>query len=110
MLALTIQLDTRHDIVTMRLLGSASAANADTLDRAVRELAIRAPRRVVVDMRGLTFISSPALALIAHLQREVEAAGGSLIVSDAPPQIAQVVRTCRVGDLLPMAEDFARAG
>ncbi|MGD9688801.1 MAG: STAS domain-containing protein [Phycisphaerales bacterium] len=109
MSTLRTSIDSRHDQLTLRLTGDAGVRNLDTLDRVARLLAVTSPRRVVVNLSGVTFISSLGVGVLARLQRVVEASGGTLVVSDAPKPIGDVIRHCRVGDLLPEAEHCAKA-
>jgi anti-anti-sigma factor len=101
---LSIQIETKTTALVVRMEGDANAANAANLDRQVREVIVRQPGLVLVDLSRVEFISSTAVGLLAHLQRGIEENGGKLYLSGPTQRVREVIERCRVGDLLPMVE------
>lgn len=106
---LSIQIESKPTAMIVRLGGNAGAGNAPSLDRQIREIIVRNPALVVVDLAGVWFISSTAVGLLAHLQRGVEQAGGRLYLAGPTPRVREVIERCRIGDLLPMVESIESA-
>lgn len=104
-----VQIETTQAGVVLRLIGDANATEAATLDRKVREVIVLHPRRVVVDLGGVSFISSTAISLLAHMHRMLVVDGGHVILANASPQIAEVLDRCRISDLLPLVESVEAA-
>jgi anti-sigma B factor antagonist len=101
---LSIRIELKTTAIVVRMEGDANASSAAALDRQVREVIVREPGLVIVDLAGVNFISSTAVGLLAHLQRGVEASGGRLYLAGPSPRVREVIERCRVGDLLPMIE------
>jgi anti-anti-sigma factor len=106
---LSIQIESKTTALVVRLQGHAGAVNAAALDRQVREIIVNRPGLVVVDLAGVTFISSTAVGLLAHLQRRIEEVGGRLYLAGPTTQVREVIERCRIGDLLPMVESVDSA-
>lgn len=99
---LTVAVDERRSAMVVRLSGSAGMTSADDLDKAVRMIKVRRPRSLVIDLAGLTFIASIGLSLLLSLQAALKIDGGSLRIAGASPNIAEVVRRCRLDRILPL--------
>ncbi len=107
---LSVSIEMVGAVLVLRIVGNASAVDCDVLDRKVREVAVLRPRKVVVDLAEVTFISSTAISLLAHLHRELgHEGGGQIVLAAARPAIAEVIRCCRISDLLPMVESVETA-
>ena len=63
------------------------------------ELAIDAalPRKLVLDMEGVTFMDSSGIAVILRAKRSMEALGGNLVVIHIPRQAAKVLEAAGLG-------------
>jgi anti-anti-sigma factor len=101
---LSIQIESKTSALVVRLEGDASAGNSTGLDRQVREVIVRQPGLVLVDLSRVSFISSTAVGLLAHLQRGIEQSGGRLFLTGPSRQVREVIDRCRIGDLLPLAQ------
>ena len=95
--------------LVLHLVGNASAMDAAVLDRKVREVIVLRPKRVVVDLGEVEFISSTAISLLAHMHRELSGDGGQVVLANAPAQIAEVIERCRISDLLPLVHSVEAA-
>ncbi len=104
---LTISIQSTEDLTTLTVQGSARAIDSQALDRKVREILVIRPRRLVVDLSGISFVASTALALLAHLCRGIRADGGIAEVHGASSQIAEVIRHARLDDILPLVDEPA---
>ncbi len=66
-------------------------------------------RGVIVDLAGVTFISSAGLGGLFTLRQHVEQAGAALVLCRPTPTIARLLRTVNLPDLLPVAATMADA-
>jgi len=66
------------------------------------ELAIDAalPRKLIVDMAGVSFMDSSGIALILRACRKMQNLGGSVAVCHVPPQARRVLDAAGIGRLV----------
>lgn len=106
---LTIAIDQRRDALVIRLSGSAGVTAGDELDRAARLIKIQRPRRLIIDLAGLSFIASLGLGLLVALGSSVRQDGGTIQLVAAKPYIADAIKRCKLDRLLPMHESVDAA-
>ena len=63
------------------------------------ELSIDAalPKKLVLDLAGVTFMDSSGIAVVLRARRRMEALAGSLVVVNIPRQAARVLETAGLG-------------
>lgn len=66
------------------------------------ELAVDAalPRKLVLDLSGVTFMDSSGIALILRAQQRMQLLDGSLLVCNVPPQARRVLDAAGIGRLV----------
>ena len=66
------------------------------------EMAVDAelPKKLVLDMSGVTFMDSSGIALILRAQQRIELLDGSLLVCNVPDQARRVLDAAGVGRLV----------
>lgn len=66
------------------------------------ELAVDAalPKKLVLDMTGVTFMDSSGIALILRAQQRMRLLEGSLLVCNVPPQARRVLDAAGIGRLV----------
>ncbi len=67
-----------------------------------RQVARDTPRRLVVDMSGVTFMDSSGIAVLLRAWRRMTAAGGGMEVEAVPPQPLKVFHTAGLDKIIPM--------
>lgn len=70
-----------------------------TLDR---EVAARAPARLTVDMREVTFMDSSGIAVLLRTWKRLEPAAVSMAVVGVPPQPMKVFHAAGLDKIIPM--------
>ncbi|MCI8808871.1 MAG: STAS domain-containing protein [Oscillibacter sp.] len=58
------------------------------------------PRKLVLDMEGVTFMDSSGIALILRAQQRMQLLDGSLLVRNIPPQAKRVLDAAGVSRLV----------
>jgi anti-sigma B factor antagonist len=106
---LSVTFDNRRDAMVMHLTGSAGFAAADELDRVARMIKVQRPRRLVVDLAGLSFIASLGLGLLVALGSAVRAEDGTIQLVAPRPYIADAIKRCRLERLLPLHDSVDAA-
>ena len=66
------------------------------------ELSIDAalPKKLVLDLAGVTFMDSPGIALILRAQQRMQLLDGSLLVRNVPQQARRVLDAAGIGRLV----------
>ncbi|WP_025745608.1 anti-sigma factor antagonist [Kallotenue papyrolyticum] len=77
-----------YHVVTPR--GRIDASTAARLSNAVREAMAAGHRRIIVDLRDVTFLSSSGLRALLLLARELRKEDGDLVLCAPQPQVAEV--------------------
>ena len=69
---------------------------------ALRELAIDAalPKKLVLDMKNVTFMDSSGIALILRAQQRMNLLDGGFLVCNVPPQAKRVLQAASVDRLV----------
>lgn len=92
--------ESRGEALVIALRGSGDASNADTIGLQLSALAAEHPRRVVLDLSGLDYLSSLAVGQIVAFHRSVKLSGGEMIIAGAQPVVREVLVRCRIDALV----------
>jgi len=100
--------DERETVVT--LAGELDAAGRDEAERALVEAEQAEPRRLVIDIRELTFIDSAGITCVLRArERAGEAQHHLRVLAREDGQPAEVFRICGLDSLLEFEEGSAPA-
>ncbi len=78
------------DTLTLPVTGRVDAATAPQLSRAVHQEIARGARRVVLDLSGVSFLSSSGLRALLLIRKELMTLGGELRLAALQPQVREV--------------------
>ena len=78
------------------LSGRLDSETVNACSEALAEMLRTGTRIVLFDMAALSFISSMGIRLILNVRKQVEAGGGSVMMSRLQPQIAKVFEIAQV--------------
>lgn len=92
-----------------RLSGSLGIAGGEAFQVLARELIERRPRRLVLDLSGVDFISSPGIALLIEIGRDVPERGGEVVIAGATANVDDALRRVRMHEMIPMRDDVEAA-
>ena len=94
--------ETFPGIVVLRFDGGLFFATAEALEDRVRGLAEdgRAPRAVVLDLEGVSFVDSQGSAKVTEIHRLAEADGITLRLARVKPQVLRVLEADGIVDLI----------
>lgn len=97
------------DVIVLRLSGSAGAGECDALQRAAMVVGARRPRGMVLDLGGLTFLSSLGIGMIVSMVQGVRATGGKVAAANASRDVRDALIRVRLDDFLALQPDVASA-
>lgn len=63
-------------------------------------LDVALPRKLVLDLEGVTFMDSSGIALILRAQQKMQLLDGSLLVRGVPPQARRVLEAAGISRLV----------
>ena len=91
------------DAAWVRVIGELDIATAPQLEQTLRKAQLRA-RRVVLDLRQLTFIDCAGINVLLATRRRARLEGGSLRVLRASPRVLRIIALTRLQHvLMPVA-------
>ena len=65
-----------------------------------REIGVRLPRRLTLDLRGVTFMDSSGIAVLLRAYKRMAELGGTVTVRKVPEQAGKVLRAAGLERLL----------
>ena len=70
------------------------------LEELVRAIDAALPKKLVLDMGGVTFMDSSGIALILRAQQRMQLLDGSVLVCNVPPQARRVLDAAGISRLV----------
>lgn len=104
----------KEGLVRLASAGSITAGNFDPSGKNPLERILGqnwSGFRVLLDMRGTTYIDSSAIGWLISSHKAIKAAGGVLVLHDVPSNIRSMLDLLHVGKVVPISDnvDAARA-
>ena len=92
----------------LRLSGSLTQQGIETLEPAV-EKALPDGSRAVVDLADVDLVTTPGLALIISITKRLRDTRGRVIFANARGGVLDVLRRCKLDEIIEMAGDRDQA-
>jgi anti-sigma B factor antagonist len=92
-----------RDAAWIRVAGELDLATAPRLEQALHNAEVRA-RRVVLDLRALTFMDCSGVGVIAQSNKRAREAGGRLLLVRGPVQVDRVFALTGTADALEIVD------
>ncbi|HZD78658.1 MAG TPA: STAS domain-containing protein [Actinomycetota bacterium] len=93
------------DVAILELGGDLDVSSVAVVERSLSELEAEAPPRLVIDLRGLTFLDSSGLRMIVAADARARRDGRDLVLIRGPESVARVFRTTLLEWRLRMVDD-----
>ncbi len=97
---LTVELVHGPDQVAVALRGAGSNVYAQPVRGYCEAIVSYRPKRVSIDLSGLTFINSILVGVLVEFRGRLANIGATLVLHDAQGPVLDVLKTCHVADLL----------
>ena len=91
--------------VRLAMTGELDLASAARVESDLERIERDNPERIVLDLRGLTFMDSTGLRLIAGADTRAREAGREVIVIQGPEAVRRVFSITRLDERLHIVED-----
>jgi anti-sigma B factor antagonist len=102
---LKVDLRNGADDVLLSIHGEIDLVTAPQLEAALERARPSERGRLVVDLRGVSFLDSTGLVLLLRHQREAAAGGRRLIVVKGPPHVQRVLDITGMSERLTMVDE-----
>lgn len=93
----------------LSLSGSVSIDDGPELEMQIARLIETKPAVVAVDLTGLAFISSVAIAALVRLHRGLRACGGRALLVGPSPDVFGALDRARIIEMMPVSPSIERA-
>ena len=105
-MALDIGSETHGDFRVLKLNGRLDTETSADFELAAHDLTSAGERRFVVDMGGISYVSSAGLRVLLALAKEVNSGGGALRLCSLAPSVRQVFDLSGFSKLFTIAQDL----
>jgi anti-anti-sigma factor len=101
-----LQIDERRHAgqITLALSGELDIVGGERLRSRLDDLRRTYRGRLVIDLGGLTFLSSTGIAVLVQADRYAQAGGWRLELRQGPPEVRRVFELCGLLDHLPFTQ------
>jgi anti-sigma B factor antagonist len=89
----------RGKALVVAITGDAGMAFVGQLQHELSRVCEAGPERVVVDLSGLTFISSMGMGTLVNFRKGVERCGGTVRIAALQPLLAEAFRRARMTEV-----------
>jgi len=104
-----VRCESQGDIIFAQVIGEADIVNAAKLETLCMPLVAQRPRKMIVDLSQLTFISSMAMGKLIAARKTVIKHGGEVILAAPSPLVHEALRRARLHDIFPIASSVEEA-
>jgi anti-sigma B factor antagonist len=95
-------------VTVLRPVGGMTLDGIESI-RAQFEQATSGSARVVVDLTGVTLMTTPGLSMLLSGARRLAQDGGRMAITGAKGVVADLLRVCKLDDVFPVLPDFDAA-
>src|SRR5262245_27846509 len=106
-LSISSSRDAQSTLVTLG--GDIDLRNSPALRTTLLELVDAAPRRVVMDLSGVTYVDSSGVGTLVEFKRKLERVGGQLVLAGMQPRVRGVFEITRLDRFFTITDNVAEA-
>jgi anti-anti-sigma factor len=93
----------RNDTTTVTVAGELDISTADQLQAYAEEALRSAPRRLVLDLSGVSFFSAAGVTVLTALVDSAATYGTDLLLDEVSPAVTRVLRALGMAGYYPLA-------
>lgn len=109
-MAVTIDIEDRSGVSVLRLTGELSATDNTTFVDAVMPLVEQETKtRIVLDLGGVSLISSNGLGTLVRVTAQVNSRGGHMVLVNLRPFVADVLKVTNLDRFFEICESIEEA-
>lgn len=107
--AITVETRERPGALVVEVAGEVNLHSSPQLLTSLRELAARHPKRLVIDLAGVSYMDSSGLGSLVDVKRRVERHGGRLTLAGLQPRVRSVFEIAQLHRFFNIAPSVAEA-
>jgi len=96
--------------IVAQLAGTLGALDAESLEQKLMKVIGSEPRRVVLDLSGLSMLGSAGIGALLKLKRRVELVGGQFFLASVPKPIEEILVFAKLNRLFTVTAADASMG
>jgi len=96
-------------VYTVNMTGSLDSGNYELFERELQGLIDEKTRAVVLDMKGLEYISSAGIRVVISTEKALKRQGASFAMINLQPQIKRVFEAMKILPIFNVFEDIREA-
>lgn len=96
-------------VVVHRIAGRMDTSTSPAIEAAIKEKLAEGSRRILLDMREVTYVSSAGLRVVLLVAKQAKAANGNLALFGLHPSVREVFDISGFGKIIPIAASEAEA-
>lgn len=100
--ALKVDFTDRDGATVVSFTGEAGMMNEEALKKTVERVSRLHPKRLILDLAKLTFISSLAIGLLVTLEKDIKSHGGRVSIAAANNDVGKVIQRCKLDTIMPV--------
>jgi anti-anti-sigma factor len=97
---------TRHGDVIMTLNGEVTVNNFEQLDEELHDAIDAGVSRLLVNLSGLTYITSTGIGALVGAHHELSEAGGRLVIVRPPAEVMRMLESMKLNRVLILADSL----
>lgn len=109
MSALSVDVSNRENATVVRIAGRAGGPEAEHLEEQLAAVMALRPKRLVLDLAALEFMSSMGVSALLRVHRLAKDAGSDLRIAAARPTLVALLRAVKLDGVVPMHETVESA-
>lgn len=106
---LEVALENASGGAIVRLQGDITADSVDRMRQGIAKALAQRPQRLVIDLTGTSFLSSPGLAVMVQAMQLSQRAGATLVLAGANERVHGIFEISRLTDVFRMTTSVEEA-
>ena len=99
-----IKIESKDDISICRVSGEITFSTSPDLRKRLIELTDKNIKKIIIDMKNLSYIDSSGMATMVEILQKVKAIDGELKLASVPDKIKDILEMVRLKDIFDIQE------
>lgn len=107
----TLAIEVKRDASTVeaRLVGDVDLGNSPRLRSALLDIVAAKPRRVILDLSGVTYMDSSGMGTLVEFRRKVDPKGDVLVLAGLQPRVRSVMEITKLDHFFRIVDSIDEA-
>ncbi len=101
--------DLPDEIILVKVEGEINTISGEDLKKLVDHFQITGQRKIIMDMKGVTYLNSKALGVLSYALREMRRLGGDLKLCNLSSAVSKLFEITKLFDVFQLYESVEEA-